>query len=463
MKYDGKALDLTPDQEEAATWFAAILQSDHAENPTFCKNFFADWRRILTAPSQARRFPEVVDFNLCDFTPIHSYLESEKEKVKELRKDPTYKEEQKSKKRVFNSVYGYCLVDGSLDRMGAVRVEPPGLFRGRGKHPKTGMIKKRLIPEDIVLNIGKDIPIPECPVPGHNWGGVIHDNTVTYIAKWTENVNGNPKMVYLHSSSRFKGQSDMDKFEKARKLKKFVDPIRKDYTNKLQSNSRISRQLATATWMIDILSIRVGNEKDTDEVADTVGVSSLRVEHVKVFPETREVELDFLGKDSMRYYNKIKFPHLVFLNMELFIRNKGPADQLFEMIDPQAINTYLQRLMPGLSAKVFRTYNASITLTKRLDKAFDGSKLSDDIGILDQNSPLDTKKFFYDKANTRVAILCNHQKSVSKSHGEQLDKLGDKIQSAKDSLERLQLELKWAKGTRKVPKKEKVPTAWPLV
>ena len=48
------------------------------------------------------------------------------------------------------------------------------------------------------------------------------------------------------------------------------------------------------------------NEKDTEEAADTVGVCSLRIEHVKLFPETKQVELDFLGKDSMRYYNKIK-------------------------------------------------------------------------------------------------------------------------------------------------------------
>lgn len=38
--------------------------------------------------------------------------------------------------------------------MGNFRVEPPGLFRGRGEHPKMGMIKRRIYPRDITINIG---------------------------------------------------------------------------------------------------------------------------------------------------------------------------------------------------------------------------------------------------------------------------------------------------------------------
>lgn len=56
-------------------------------------------------------------------------------------------------------------------------------------------------------------------------------------------------------------------------------------------------------WVIDRLAIRVGNEKGEDE-ADTVGCCSLRVEHLK-FDEPYLLTLDFLGKDSMRYFNTI--------------------------------------------------------------------------------------------------------------------------------------------------------------
>eukprot|EP00494_Astrolonche_serrata_P024841 UN25101 len=445
MKYDEREIDLTPEQEECATWFAAILQSDHAKNPVFCKNFFNNWKRLLRHEKSPIRHPEMVDFALCDFTPIYDWTVSEKEKLKERRKTKAYKEAKKSEKDYLDARYGYAVVDGILEKVGNYKVEPPGLFRGRGAHPKTGMIKKRLWPEDITLNIGRGQPIPKCPIEGHRWKGVVHDNTVTYIAKWDENINGARKFVYLHSSSRFKGRADMEKYEKARKLKKCIGSIRHDYTMKLSSKSRKVRQLATAVWMIDILAIRVGNEKDTDEVADTVGVCSLRKEHLELKIESGEVVFDFLGKDSMRYYNVVKFPELVFRNMQEFLRQKKIGDDLFEEIVPGDVNDYLKQHMDGLSAKVFRTYNASFTLQKELAVAFTGADIPV-IGKLSIYSSVDDKVYFYNTCNTRVAILCNHQRSVPKSFGDQMAKMEKKMEEKEEKLRQLQRELKWAKG-----------------
>jgi hypothetical protein len=56
-------------------------------------------------------------------------------------------------------------------------------------------------------------------------------------------------------------------------------------------------------WIIDRLALRVGGDKEEDE-ADTVGTCSLRPMHV-AFPSDSQVELNFLGKDSMRYHNTI--------------------------------------------------------------------------------------------------------------------------------------------------------------
>lgn len=78
--------------------------------------------------------------------------------------------------------------------------------------------KFRVRPEDITLNIGEDALIPVPNMPG-KWKAVTHDNTVTWLANWTENVNGNHKYVFLAAGSSLKGQSDMQKFEKARELK----------------------------------------------------------------------------------------------------------------------------------------------------------------------------------------------------------------------------------------------------
>lgn len=57
---------------------------------------------------------------------------------------------------------------------------------------------------------------------------------------------------------------------------------------------------ATAIALIDKLALRVGNEKDTKDEADTVGCCSLRAEHVVLEPPNM-VHFDFLGKDSIRY------------------------------------------------------------------------------------------------------------------------------------------------------------------
>ena len=44
--------------------------------------------------------------------------------------------------------------------------------------------------------------------------------------------------------------------------------------------------LGTATYLIDKLALRCGNEKDDDE-ADTVGCCSLRVQHIQILTDNR--------------------------------------------------------------------------------------------------------------------------------------------------------------------------------
>lgn len=68
---------------------------------------------------------------------------------------------------------------------------------------------------------------------------------------------------------------------------------------------------ATAIAIIDLLALRVGNEKDSNEEADTVGCCSLRAEHIQLEPPST-VHFDFLGKDSIRYQNTVQVDELVF-------------------------------------------------------------------------------------------------------------------------------------------------------
>lgn len=154
--------------------------------------------------------------------------------------------------------------------------------------------------------------------------------------------------------------NDKKKYEKARRLKNTIDNIREDYQQKILSDSMKQRQLGTAAYLIDKLALRVGNEKDDDE-ADTVGCCSLRVEHIEL-KEGDKVVFDFLGKDSMRYYNEVALDHNVWKNLKFFQKGKANDQNLFDEVNADDLNEYLKTLMPGLTAKVFRTYNASYTL-----------------------------------------------------------------------------------------------------
>lgn len=112
----------------------------------------------------------------------------------------------------------------------------------------------------------------------------------------------------------------------------------------------------------------------------------------------------------MRYTNTVKVIHPIWKNIELFRSGKKPEDDLFDKIDAQALNDYLKSQMEGLTAKVFRTYNASNTLQQELNK-FNLSGLS-----------LEEKHEKYEEANRQVAILCNHQRTVGKKMVESLNK-----------------------------------------
>jgi DNA topoisomerase-1 len=286
------------------------------------------------------------------------------------------------------------------------------------------------MPEDITINVGTSAAVPECPLPGHAWKRVVHDPTVTWLAYWKENVMQATKYVFLAASSSFKGKSDLSKYEKARKLRKHIDGIRKHYEALLKDEDAFKRQSGTAMWIIDRLALRVGGEKDEDE-ADTVGCCSLRVEHLS-FPATPpgSITLDFLGKDSMRYFSTIDLTRyadvgaLVYKNLRGFWKHKKAGEDIFDELTPSRLNDQLNELMPGLSAKVFRTYNASITLEKELEN------LSIDVSQQD-------KIIEYNRANREVAILCNHQRTVPKSMIMALEKMTEKEVLMKSQLEDL--------------------------
>lgn len=410
LYYDAKPVDLPPDAEEVAGFYAALLETDHGKNPVFQKNFFNDFKEVLKECGGTLNGISIESFDKCDFSKIHQYFEVQKEQKKQLSAQE--KKQIRLEKEKFEEPYKFCELDGRKEQVGNFRVEPPDLFRGRGQHPKTGKLKRRVHAEDIVLNLSKDAPIPEAP-EGHHWGEIKHDNTVQWLAMWRENIFNSFKYVRLAANSSLKGQSDFKKFEKARQLKDHIDIIRKEYRKNLKSKVMLDRQLAVALYLIDVFALRAGGEKSDDE-ADTVGCCSLRYEHVTLKPPNIVI-FDFLGKDSIRFYQEVEVDKQVFKDLAIFKRPpKQPGHQLFDRLDPSILNKHLQNYMPGLTAKVFRTYNASKTMQDQLD-------------LIPNEGTVAEKLLKYNAANRTVAILCNHQRTVTKGHAQSVEKANHKI------------------------------------
>ncbi|XP_045151436.1 DNA topoisomerase 1 [Echinops telfairi] len=413
--YDGKVMKLSPKAEEVATFFAKMLDHEYTTKEIFRKNFFKDWRKEMT--NEEKNI--ITNLSKCDFNQMSQYFKAQSEARKQMSKEEKLKIKEENEKLL--KEYGFCIMDNHKERIANFKIEPPGLFRGRGNHPKMGMLKRRIMPEDIIIN---------CSNP---WSKFV--------------LSTFPLSNLAFGVGSLQGEKDWQKYETARRLKKCVDKIRNQYREDWKSKEMKVRQRAVALYFIDKLALRAGNEKEEGETADTVGCCSLRVEHINLHPELDGqeyvVEFDFLGKDSIRYYNKVPVEKRVFKNLQLFMENKQPEDDLFDRLNTGILNKHLQDLMEGLTAKVFRTYNASITLQQQLKE----------LTAPDENIP--AKILSYNRANRAVAILCNHQRAPPKTFEKSMMNLQSKIDAKKDQLADARRDLKSAKADAKVMKDAK--------
>lgn len=431
--YDGKEMRLSELAEEVAGFYARMLDHDYTSKAVFNNNFFTDWRKVMTKQELAT----IVDLAKCNFKSMHAYFMDMAEKNRNKTKEE--KLALKEKNELTQKEYGFCTIDGHKEKIGNFKIEPPGLFRGRGEHPRMGMLKRRVEAEDIIINCSKDSKIP-VPPPGHKWKEVRHDPSVTWLASWTENVQNQVKYIMLNPSSKLKGEKDWQKYETARRLHQSIDKIRREYKDDWKSKEMRIRQRAVALYFIDKLALRAGNEKDEDQ-ADTVGCCSLRVEHIELHEQKDDKEyvvvFDFLGKDSIRYYNEVPVEKRVFKNLQLFMENKNGGDDLFDRLNTSILNKHLNELMEGLTAKVFRTYNASFTLQQQLDQ------------LTNPDDSLSEKILSYNRANRAVAILCNHQRAVPKGHQKSMEKLKEKIDTKRQAVKDAERQVKDAQKDAK--------------
>ena len=105
--------------------------------------------------------------------------------------------------------------------------------------------------------------------------------------------------------------------------------------------------------------------------------------------------------------------------------------------------------MQGLTAKVFRTYNASYTMANLLRE-------------MKSTGTIQEKVKDYNDANRKVAILCNHKRTVTAGHNAQMEKLGDRIKGIKYQMWRIKQMMIDVDSSIKNKKKKKDPTYFDL-
>ena len=288
---------------------------------------------------------------------------------------------------------------------------------------------------DVVLNLDE----AATPPPG-DWKGVVHDHESMWIAKWMDKLTEKEKYVWLHESAPLQQSRSKAKYDNAAKVGRNLGRIRERIEKKLRSKDTRERQVATVCYLIDRLGMRVGDEKDEDE-ADTVGASTLRVEHVKF--DGDHLEFSFLGKDSIPWDKRDRPPPDVLRNLREFMAKKKPDEEVFHEVTSAMVNDFLSSTVPGVTAKVFRTYHATAEA-----KSFLGSR--------DVRNAEELDKLYHAKeANLRAAIFCNHQRTPPKTWEQSLEKKKQKLTEAKardkpspERVRKLELELDFYQRTK---------------
>ncbi len=395
VKVKGEEIRLTTEQEEMAVAWAKKVGTPYVEDKVFAENFHKDFSKKLGT--------EVKPGDV-DYSEIISLVEEEREYKQNLPREEKKRlaAQRKAAREANKEKYGYAWVDGERTELANYVAEPSSIFMGRGKHPLRGSWKEGPGEEDIILNLSPDAPKPE-----GNWKEIVWEPEAIWIARWQDKLSGKMKYIWFSDSSSFKQKKEIEKFDKAKEFQQNLPRVKRHILRNLESEDLKRRKTATVCYLIDKLKIRVGDEKDPDE-ADTVGASTLRKEHIKINGDGT-VSFNFLGKDSVPHIFTTKLPDKIIENLKEFSSNSESA--LFNGVGSSNVSEFLDEVMTGLSAKVFRTFYASDAVQTKLDKT-----------PVESEDPEYVKKYVAKMANLEAAKVCNHKRTIPKRWAASLEK-----------------------------------------
>ena len=397
----GEIVLLNDEQEERAMAWSKKIGTPYVEDPVFAENFHEDFSEILGVNVLSGE----VDFSL-----IHGLVLKEREARAALSREEkkALAAERKIIREANKERYGYAVIDGERCEVGNYTAEPSSIFMGRGEHPWRGRWKEGPRHEDIELNLSPDAPRLE-----GGWKEIHWDSESIWIARWRDKLSGKIKYVWPSDNSPIKQKKEIEKFDKAIELRKNLRKVQTYIHENLTSDDARRQKIATVCYLIDELKLRIGDEKDDDDEADTVGASSLRPEHL-CFNEDGSVTFDFLGKDSVRHLLKADLDERVVNNLKKWAENTDST--LFDEVNSSRVSEFLDEVMTGLSAKVFRTCHATETVEGKLRKT-----------TLRADEPEFKKRHVAIMANLEAAIICNHKRTIPKTWEQSLQRKKDRL------------------------------------
>ena len=462
IKILGEVYFLNREQEELIYAWAKKKDTHYVRDPVFQSNFLSDFKKVI--PDRFKSVQKIDDIDMSEaFSLVDkeaSIKEAEKIRIKSLPRAEKKRisQDKKLEKERLKSIYGKAKIDGIEVEVANWLVEPPGIFMGRGLHPLRGRWKPRITAKDVILNLDEDASVPEGP-----WKAIVHDHNSTWLASWIENLTGKRKYVWLHDSSYLRQDNDKAKYDTAKKLENYIFDIEKEIVKQMShTKDTTKRKVATVCYLIYKLAMRVGDEKDPDE-ADTIGASTLRVEHLKfpVINDKIQIEFNFLGKDSVPWQKTLEISspdtRALYENLLFYMKGKDRTDEIFEDITSAKVNIFLRSLdkdnLPNLTAKVFRTYIATVIVKKHLSAPI--LKLN--------NNESEFKKIYVGKiANLQAAITCNHKKGIDPKNPaskKSWEKFEQSVTNKKEKIKQIKLELKekmWKTEIQKFKKEQRL-------
>lgn len=406
VKIKGELRKLRPVEEERIVAWAKKIGTPYVEDPVFAENFHNDLSELMG---------EKILLGDVDYSEIYADVVEEREYKKALPREEKKKlaAERKIIREANKEKFGYALIDGDRCELGNYMVEPSSIFMGRGEHPFRGKWKEGPRHNDVILNHSNDVS----PPPG-DWKEVVWDSESIWIAKWKDKLTGKMKYVWPHDNSPIKQKKEIAKFDKAIELKKNLDKVQAFIKDNLAGEDLKRRKTATVCYLINELKFRVGDEKDEDEEADTVGASSLRAEHICI-NEDGSVTFDFLGKDSVRLLLTAELEDGVVKNLDEFMKNSD-GNTLFDEVNSSVVSEFLDEVMEGITAKVFRTCHATEAVKTKLNSI-----------TVPEDAPDYYKKHVATVANLEAAVQCNHKRTISASWAASLERQKERLKNRK--------------------------------